>query len=321
VLANVQDGFAVDEAGLAAALARIPVARAGFSLEVATALSRMGLRTLRQVLDVPRDSLARRFPGELLRHLDWLGGLQPQVLDCYQPADIFESRIELNFEVESTQALLFPLRRLIGDLAAYLGGRDSGVQRFALLFEHRQGPPTRLDIGLLAAEREAGMLLELTRGRLEQLQLDAPVLALCLLARDLPPFVPQHRALFDERPQQNLSWEQLRERLRARLGDESVQGLSCHAEHRPEQAWRPQTLQRPGALTTAPRPGWLLTTPQLLREQVRILAGPERVESGWWDGADMRRDYYLIETRSGQRGWAFAPLGEDGPLQLQGWFA
>ncbi|PTU73879.1 Y-family DNA polymerase [Pseudomonas mangrovi] len=320
VLANVQDGAAVNEAELADALTRVPVARAGLSAETTTALARMGLRTLQQVFALPRDSLARRFPAELLRHLDCLTGGQPQVLDCYQPADSFEARIELNFEVESTQALLFPLRRLIGDLAAYLGGRDSGVQRFELLLEHRVGQPTQLQIGLLAAEREAGMLLELTRGRLEQLQLEAPVLALCLRARDLPPFVPQHRTLFDERPQQNLSWEQLRERLRARLGDASVQGLSSHAEHRPEQAWRAASAQRPGPLPEAPRPGWLLRTAQPLREQVRILAGPERIESGWWDGADMRRDYYLIETRSGQRGWAFAPLGEAGPLQLQGWF-
>jgi len=49
--------------------------------------------------------------------------------------------------------------------------------------------------------------------------------------------------------------------------------------------------------------------------------GPERIESGWWDGEDVRRDYYLVETRNGQRGWAFRSVGEDGPLQLHGWFA
>jgi protein ImuB len=53
----------------------------------------------------------------------------------------------------------------------------------------------------------------------------------------------------------------------------------------------------------------------------RILAGPERIESGWWDGADMRRDYYVIETASHQRAWAFRPAGDDGPFMLQGWFA
>jgi protein ImuB len=53
---------------------------------------------------------------------------------------------------------------------------------------------------------------------------------------------------------------------------------------------------------------------------LHILAGPERIESGWWDGGDVRRDYYLIETRTGQRGWAFRSL-TGGPLLLHGWFA
>lgn len=87
-------------------------------------------------------------------------------LEFYRPPDVFDARIELNFEVESHQALLFPLRRLTADLAAYLAGRDSGVQRFVLQLEHRDLADSQVVVGLLAAEREAGMLFELTRGRL-----------------------------------------------------------------------------------------------------------------------------------------------------------
>ena len=53
-----------------------------------------------------------------------------------------------------------------------------------------------------------------------------------------------------------------------------------------------------------------------------VLAGPERIESGWWDGGDVRRDYYLVETSQGQRAWAFLPAGaSDGAWMLHGWFA
>ncbi|HBB21736.1 MAG TPA: DNA repair nucleotidyltransferase, partial [Pseudomonas sp.] len=48
--------------------------------------------------------------------------------------------------------------------------------------------------------------------------------------------------------------------------------------------------------------------------------GPERIESGWWDGADARRDYYRVQTTTGQQGWAFRAL-TGGPLLLHGWFA
>ncbi|HAQ72553.1 MAG TPA: DNA repair nucleotidyltransferase, partial [Pseudomonas sp.] len=69
-------------------------------------------------------------------------------------------------------------------------------------------------------------------------------------------------------------------------------------------------------------PGWLLREPRPLPDAaVRMLEGPERIESGWWDGDDVRRDYYRIETRSGQQGWAYRDVAEHGPLLLQGWFA
>ncbi|PZW44384.1 DNA polymerase Y family protein [Pseudomonas sp. URMO17WK12:I2] len=322
MLANLHDGLAItDEQALRERLAAMPLERIGLPEELVTALARMGLRQVRQLQALPRDSLARRFPPELLAGLDTLMGLRPLALDYYRPPDVFDSRLELHFEVESTQALLFPLRRLIADLAAYLAGRDCGVQRFVLHLEHRDGDDSLLPVGLLSAEREAAMLLEFTRGRLEQLQLPSPVLALRLVARDLPTFVPQHQALFEDRPQQTLGWEQLRERLRARLGDDAVQGLAAHADHRPEKAWRTDTSRVALPSPSGARPSWLLPEPQVLREPLHILSGPERIESGWWDGEDVRRDYYLIETRSGQRGWAFRSVGEDGPLRLHGWFA
>lgn len=259
MLANVHDGLAItDSAELLAALKRLPVERSGLPRESVSALSRMGLRTLQQVLALPRAGLARRFPADLLRHLDELLGERPLALDFYRPPDRFDTRIELNFEVESHQALLFPLRRLTADLAAYLAGRDSGVQRFTLYLEHRNRADSQLAVGLLSAERDPAMLLELTRGRLEQLQLPAPVLALRLVAHELPAFAPQHQQLFDERPQQSLPWEQLRERLRARLGDKAVLGLGARADHRPERAWQAESDKRTPPLPSVGPPSRLV---------------------------------------------------------------
>ena len=83
----------------------------------------------------------------------------------------------------------------------------------------------------------------------------------------------------------------------------------------------PATARQP--LPMAPRPTWLLSQPVPLRGHgLQLQAGPERVESGWWDGGDVRRDYYVVATGEGQRAWAFRPAGStEGPLMLQGWFA
>jgi protein ImuB len=344
VLAGVQDGLAlVHEATLPTALARVPVARARLEPQVAEALHGMGLRRLGQLFAAPRDALAKRFGPQLLAHLDRLRGA-PDPFDPYRPPDRFDLRIELGHEVESSQALLFPLRRLTADLAAFLAGRDGGVQRFELHLEHEGRADTRVVVGMLAAERDPALLFELAKGRLEQASVPAPVRGLRLSADELPPFVPAGRELFDDRPAQAVPWAALRERLRARLGDDAVHGIAAVEDHRPERAWRrvavPVAVRRKrtvrperGAAAKSkdarafdsgpspPRPTWLLHRPVPLRGRVRVLAGPERVESGWWDG-DVRRDYYVVETAEGQRAWAFRAAGEaEGGFMLHGWFA
>jgi len=53
--------------------------------------------------------------------------------------------------------------------------------------------------------------------------------------------------------------------------------------------------------------------------QVAHRAGPERIETGWWRGGSIRRDYWRVETTSGQRFWLFRQLA-DGRWFLHGEF-
>lgn len=48
--------------------------------------------------------------------------------------------------------------------------------------------------------------------------------------------------------------------------------------------------------------------------------GPERIETAWWRGECVRRDYYVVETESGSRWWLFRRL-RDGAWFLHGQFA
>ncbi|MCA0394096.1 MAG: DNA polymerase Y family protein [Proteobacteria bacterium] len=325
VFAGLQDGLALPNPGaMAGMLDRVPVRHARLPDDAGTRLHRMGVRDLRALRGLPRDAVRRRFGLPVLEHLDRLYGEADDPLAYYAPPDHFDARVELGYEVESHMALLFPLRRLIGDLCTCLSVRDGGVQRFVLRLEHEAGH-TDVAVGLLAAEREPAMLFEVTRSRLERVRIERPVVAMRLMARELPPFVPAVRDLFDTRSQQQLPWPQLRERLRARLGDDAVHRVAPAGDPRPERAWRRVSGDdaRIGqAPARPPRPGWLLAQPVPLRDpHLRIVSGPERLESGWWDGGDARRDYYVIETSQGQRAWAFAPPGEQGGWMLHGWFA
>jgi protein ImuB len=294
----------------------------------------MGFRNLRDLFRLPRAELARRIGPDALDHLDRMRGFAAETLARYRPADRFERKLEFAFGIESQGALAFALQRLVRELATFLVARDGGVARFTLVLGHERGATTRIDVGLLAPQREAASLLDLARARLERIELVAPVHALTLCAEDLPPLCPLHRDLFDERRAQTLDWPTLIERLRARLGDMALQGLGCVADHRPARAWQFTNVEAEAASRTRPnavrtngagfcrRPFWLLRRPMPLRDaSVRILAGPERIECGWWDEHDKRRDYYVIETHLGQRAWAFVPVAANAGWTLHGWFA
>lgn len=70
-----------------------------------------------------------------------------------------------------------------------------------------------------------------------------------------------------------------------------------------------------------PRPLWLTEPPRRLAEgEFVLLAGPERIESGWWDGAEARRDYFI--ARTGQSlAWIYRErsAGKCG-TRPEGWF-
>ena len=321
VLARMHRSLGVDERRLVDALGQVPLDRCGLPADATATLQRSGMRRLQQVFALPRDSLARRFPPTVLAHLDTLRALEAAPLPLFTPPDHFHTRIEFECEVESSQALLFPLQRLTSDLATFLASRDGGVQRFTMLFEHERHPPSSLDIGLLSPERDARMLFELARSRLDRLRLPAATRGLQLKADELPPFVPAARDLFDTRPQQAVPWEQLRERLRARLGDSAVRPVVLHADHRPERATR-HTGKPPKSLPPLPRrPVWLLPRPIPLHGHVDVVGQPERIEAGWWDGSDVVRDYAIVRTGEGQEAWAFRSPLHPGQWFLQGWFA
>ncbi|MBS0461652.1 MAG: DNA polymerase Y family protein [Proteobacteria bacterium] len=205
-----------------------------------------------------------------------------------------------------------------------------------------------LAIGLRKPSRDAAVLCEAATQALARIALPAPAHALALLAEDLPAFAPERRDLFDPGLRGTLDWDGLAERLRARLGQACVRQLRLHADHRPERQIpedaeqnnrpHPAGQNRVDIANTdrrnelPPRPLWLLPRPIPLRGRVVCLRAPcERIESGWWDGEDIRRDYAIADLAGGQRAWLFRVLAAHAPSStpataaqgwmLHGWFA
>jgi protein ImuB len=54
---------------------------------------------------------------------------------------------------------------------------------------------------------------------------------------------------------------------------------------------------------------------------LHLVSGPERVESGWWDGADIARDYYIARADHGALLWVFRQRHAPRRWYLHGCFA
>ena len=327
-LARAAPGSVIESpATLAGSLARLPLAATGWPAAVLEDCARLGLTTLGQLKRLPREGLARRFEAFVLGDLDEAYGLKAAPRRRYRLPERFRERLELPAELGSTGELTPYCEWLLGELGRFLRERNAGVARLAFLFQHRDGKPTCMRLGRALAAADVAGWRELLRERLMRLELPAPALALTLKSGAAVPLSGASAALpgFGGRAA-DLEALALLDRLRARLGENAVQGLSLVPEHRPEAAWRAvrPALTLPAGDTTATalpelaRPLWLLASPEALGVRngeprhggpLVLESGPERIESGWWDGGEVRRDYYLARTARGARLWIFRERG------------
>jgi protein ImuB len=311
-------------------LADLPLFLLDWPEKTLARLTDLGVLRLRDMLDLPAEGIARRFGPEIVVSLDRLVGRVPDPREPYAPPPRFRSRLELPAEAEGVEALLFALRRLLAEFEGAMRARGCGVQRLALVLEHGRKARSRVPLDFASPEREADFILAIAREKLGRLTLPAATLALELRAEALLPYVPREATWLPGAKEHALDRERLLERLAARLGSDRVFGIAIANDHRPEKDWRkPGTDlgfppgRKPGSVLDV-RPTWLLQRPQRLITQegapscqgaLALLAGPERIESGWWDGAEVNRDYYVAANPRGETFWIYREhRGE------QGWY-
>ncbi len=308
-------------------LGEVAIARLPLDEAIRRGLQGAGIRRLDQLLALPRTSLRRRFGAGLLDYLDRLLGHAAEVRRRYRPPPIYLRKLEFAGAVETTEGLLFALKRLLGEFAAYLRARESAVQNFHLHCHHEDRELSRFTLSLAAPARSAEHLLGVLRERLETWRLPAPATALALRAEQFCALQNPQADLFGA-VRRDTAWIAVLDRLRARLGAEALRFLRIEDSHLPERvvaSGPPPPLAPPhkgegnsffppplwgrarvgGEDHNSARPLWLLREPRKLPELPRLLSPPERIETAWWDRPDVRRDYYLAELDEGSRLWIF----------------
>ena len=324
ILARAGDGTPVTaRSALAERLADLPVTSLPLGQRATDALQGLGCETIGALRSLPGDGATRRLGRALLETLQRAHGERPDPRRSWQPPARFERRTDCLEAVTTTDGLRPILQQLIDDLCTDLRYRDTGIMGLRFALEHREGSPTRLPLGVLSPTRDAGHLKWLMDRQLDNLTLTGDVTAITLRAGRFHALQGTSEALDlldrDDRHATDADWRTLIETFDSRLGAERICMIKPLAEHRPERAWcyqRPDRTTRSQAqLPGTARPAWLLEQPLPLRsprgrpeyEKAALVleSGPERIETGWWDGLDVTRDYYRARTASGQHIWIF----------------
>lgn len=287
-------------------LEELPVSAMGVETEF---LKSIGISTIGELLQLPRDGLAKRCGEELLEKLDQALGALPEPRVFFAPPAYFCATLELPGEVAHAEGVLFAARRQLVQLEGLLTARQAGVRRFTLTLIHRKQKFTEIEISLASPARSTERFARLLREELAKLSLRQPVEAIRLEAADFTPLLERTAGMFGDARADEEDWARLVERLQLRLGREAIHGLTTQPDHRPEYAWRSvepgewdsREFRQPG-----PRPLWLLEPPRRLGEMdLELLAGPERIECGWWDGDEAKRDYFIARSPDSSLVWIY----------------
>ena len=319
-------------------LAPLPVAALRLPPEILAGLHRLGLRQIGALLDQPRAPLANRFGREIVARLDTVLGRVPQPVRWQVPTVAYRERTPFVEPIGTRESVEAALTHLLARLIARLTAAGLGVRRLVFTLERVDGSRQDFTIGTAQAERDPRVLARLFREPLDGLDPGFGIEAARLEATETAEFLRRQSDL-DGRAAACDRLAPLLDRLRQRLGENSVYRLHPQQSHWPEAAVRRADPLAPVPSfteTPPPRPMQLYAPPHPIegdgtgyfvwrnrRHSIRHAEGPERIAAEWWRTPNLpARDYWRVEDTAGGRYWLFQSRPQDrpGPWFLHGVF-
>ncbi len=327
-------------------LAFLPVRALRLSPEQADSLYGLGLKTIGNLFDIPRASLARRFSGvrdgaSVLKRLDQALGL------CHEPLQPQRHPPSLRFSLNPAEPCLhhdgikavFDI--LLDRLLAKLEREMQGLRKLSFRCFYTDGGEKCLSASFAKPCRVKKHIEILFNDQLIDIDprfgLDGFV-----LSADLTDKVQAFQnGLLEEGHHQTGKLSELIDRLVNRLGKDAIFQVEGYQSHLPERAQNrvpvlQQAVNKPKPPHHPRRPITIFTHPETIEviaeipegppmrfhwrrvlRQVTRARGPERIAPEWWSGGSgtaRTRDYYEVEDIGGQRYWLFRAGLYDEPV-------
>ncbi len=275
---------------------------------------KLGLKNVGAFLRLSPGAIRKRFGADVERIYRFAAGdlaLPLQPLELSEERDV--SKRLLVPETDSAR-LLFHLEDCLDSLLSDAGKRQELVGLLRLAFRLEGGERLNEIIRPAAPTLDRAILLELFQIRIDALQLNAGIIALNLSASCVRATTIQLE-LFKKKPPRDLAkGARAFARIRAVLGNDSVQRARLENDYLPEKCYSWQTIEKPTAAAQFGRDSEpkcmvrrIFRQPEPInqeRKDVSRLTGPYVISGRWWE-EDFQRDYYFAETKRGQLLWLY----------------
>jgi len=324
------------------AISALPVSALRIDDATATALSRLGLRQIKDVVSMSRGSLARRFGLGLMRRLDQIMGAEAEPVAPIKLSRPYAVRLSLPEPIGKTDDVMAALGRLLERLCEQLERDQRGAMRLCLTIQRSDHSEQGTEIGLARPSRDPARIKRLFEPGINSLDAGFGIDAVRLHASATEPLIPEQSATHSHAKRETNTMTDLISRLGNRIGFDRVTRFLPSESHIPERVFttaaaayceatsfsrsgleRPLVLFKPEPIhfdDEAAPPAlflWRNTTFSTAHSM-----GPERIApEWWWDDPNWRsgvRDYWRVQTAQGQRLWLFHAKGAE---IRGGWFA
>ncbi len=260
-------------------LTLLPLAALRLDGEIVSAMDRVGLKRIGQILDAPRAPLAARFGMSLIRRLDQALGFDEEAINPRRPPPAFIAERRFAEPISREEDIAATLSSLAAPLAASLEAHAEGARHLEFSLFRVDGLVTRIAVGAGRPVRAPKLILALFREKFVSLgdEIDAGFgfdmarLAVTVSAAADP---TQIDLSGDAGAEADL--DALIDRIGARLGEESVSAIVAHGSHIPERA-ETLTLRAGEGRSVKVSPDE--TEPALLTRPLRLFTRPEPVDA------------------------------------------
>ncbi|OEF04023.1 Y-family DNA polymerase [Vibrio genomosp. F10] len=309
-----------DKESIMAQINNLPLSISDLDRKQVEQLRRIGIGTFQELLSLPMQELARRFNIDLVNYVGRLLGQFKHPVTFYHPPETFESHLELLFDIDNVQWLERPLMRLLKQLERFLTLRSQVAYELCLILYLRDHKEQKISFTSASGDYLSDRWAVLCHLSLESLALNAPTHSMRLIIGRYGDRQSATQDIFCGFKGQQTELE-LISLLQAKLGNDTLYKVHKTHDPRPEKStafYHPSNPPIPTksmptksmpirsqSASSRFRPTFMYSSPQPLTEKANIISGPERIVTGWWDGNDIIRDYFIARSAEGRWLWLF----------------